>query len=317
MSKFKRNIKEYFSLVIIPTSHAKPISINIPIRLIKWSFFVFVVVGVFAVISLSFSIRTSLKLTEYEKLKSEKVHGNKQLLEYTEEIDRIQKDLVSLSIKEQQIKKMLGQSSKKKQKNEAADSEKKYQKLIAQLKSNPDYVDADKLTRIFEKKTSFIKKELYKRKSSYIDLYSTVKKEQTRFAFTPSIWPVHGPIRSGFGLRAHPREFHRGLDIGGSIGTPIKAAANGRVKFAGWYSGYGLTIIIDHGHGYQTLYAHLSRINVKKGQMVQKENRIGALGSTGFTTGPHLHYEVHQFGVAIQPNKFLKLDMFTAANNIW
>ena len=317
MSKFKRSVKEYFSLVIIPNSHTKPISINVPIKVIHWAFFTIVIITVLTTIGIFFSVKTSLNLTDYEKLKSEKEINNQQLIEYSQEIDRIQKDLKTLATREEQIKKMLGRNSKKKLKNEIVATDKNQQKLLSAINENSEYIDTDKFKKIFSSQTTSIKKELNKKKSAYIEMFNAVKNIKSRFDNTPSIWPVVGPIRSQFGFRTYPREFHRGLDIGGPIGVPIKATASGRVKFAGWFSGYGLTIILDHGHGYQTLYAHLSKINVRKGQSIQKGNRIGALGSTGFTTGPHLHYEVRQFGVAIAPNKFLKLDMLTAENKVW
>ncbi len=113
---------------------------------------------------------------------------------------------------------------------------------------------------------------------------------------TPSIWPTFGYMTAGFGERLHPvygkKEFHRGIDIANHPGTSVYAAAYGRIEFAGWKDGYGYTIIIDHGYGYKTKYAHLKNIYVKVGTYVRRGELIGTIGSTGLTTGPHLHYEV-------------------------
>lgn len=122
-------------------------------------------------------------------------------------------------------------------------------------------------------------------------------------------WPCSGPITSGFGWRIHPitgqREFHEGLDIGASYGSPVKAAGSGTVTFTGWMSGYGKIIIISHGNNVETRYAHLSSIKVSNGQRVSAGEVIGYVGQTGDATGPHLHFEVRVKGVAQDPRKYL------------
>jgi murein DD-endopeptidase MepM/ murein hydrolase activator NlpD len=123
------------------------------------------------------------------------------------------------------------------------------------------------------------------------------------------IWPVVGRITSGFGYRIHPihhtRLNHTGLDISRPNGTPIKAADGGRVVMAGWYGGYGKCIIINHGKGHATLYGHLSRLGVSRGTNVGKGQTIGAVGSTGYSTGAHLHFEVRINGRPVNPRRYL------------
>ncbi len=117
--------------------------------------------------------------------------------------------------------------------------------------------------------------------------------------------PVNGPIVSGFGYRVHPIfrrvKFHYGVDIAASHGTPIQAAADGVVVFAGWRRAYGITVILDHGNGLATLYAHCSRVLVSEGQTVKQGDIIALVGSTGLSTGPHLHFEVRRYGEPINP----------------
>jgi murein DD-endopeptidase MepM/ murein hydrolase activator NlpD len=118
-------------------------------------------------------------------------------------------------------------------------------------------------------------------------------------------WPVSGTITSPFGWRSNPfggsPEFHQGLDIAAPSGTTVTAAASGSVIMAQWYGGYGNYILIDHGGGYSTGYGHLSAIYVSNGQAVKRGQAIGAVGSTGASTGPHLHFEVRIDGKPVDP----------------
>ena len=103
-------------------------------------------------------------------------------------------------------------------------------------------------------------------------------------------------------------ETHRGLDIKGPMGAQVKAMAKGEVEFAGVKSGFGNCIILKHGNGFETLYGHLSKILIKVGQQIDIGQPIGLIGSTGRSTGPHLHYEVHRYGQKINPESFLNLN---------
>lgn len=141
------------------------------------------------------------------------------------------------------------------------------------------------------------------------ELLATLRSNQGFFASTPSIWPTDGWVTSGFGYRRSPftdrREFHKGLDISGPTGTPVYAAAKGKIVSSGRDGAYGLTVSIDHGSGIVTNYAHLSSIAVKDGQNVSRGELIGNMGSTGRTTGPHLHYEVRLNGIPVDPMRYI------------
>ncbi len=131
---------------------------------------------------------------------------------------------------------------------------------------------------------------------------------------TPSILPTVGWVTSGFSRsRFHPIHNrpmpHQGVDISAPRGTPIFAAAKGRVVQAGWNVGYGLTVVVDHGYGYTTLYGHASKLLVQQGQLVSRGDVIAQVGSTGIATSPHLHYEVMRYGTVQNPTNFILPDL--------
>jgi murein DD-endopeptidase MepM/ murein hydrolase activator NlpD len=134
----------------------------------------------------------------------------------------------------------------------------------------------------------------------------------------PSLMPVANPaMTSGYGMRIHPvlgvRRGHRGIDLASPIGTPIHAAADGVISRADWFSTYGLYVSIEHGGQIETRYGHMSRLNVAAGQSVHKGDIIGYVGTTGRSTGPHLHYEVRIAGVAVNPLPYLQGDVHAAS----
>jgi murein DD-endopeptidase MepM/ murein hydrolase activator NlpD len=123
------------------------------------------------------------------------------------------------------------------------------------------------------------------------------------------LWPVNGIITSGFGNRVDPVTgafvgFHPGVDIAAPIGTPIHAAQSGTIAYAGWEEGYGNYTCIDHGGGFATCYGHQSKILVTVGQVVVRGQLIGLVGSTGYSTGPHCHFETRVNGVPVNPMQY-------------
>ncbi len=127
----------------------------------------------------------------------------------------------------------------------------------------------------------------------------------------PSIVPVDGAaLTSGYGMRWHPvlggRRAHKGVDLAEPVGTPVRASADGVVSKAEWFSSYGLFVSLEHGGNIQTRYGHMSRLNVASGQSVHKGDIIGYVGSTGRSTGPHLHYEVRIAGTAVSPIPYMQ-----------
>lgn len=141
------------------------------------------------------------------------------------------------------------------------------------------------------------------------EVYETNENSLSYWASSPSLWPVKGWLTSGFGYRYSPWggrvKMHKGIDIAAPIGTNIMAPSDGVVVFSGGKGGYGNTVIIDHGYGIKTLFGHTSQLFVSEGEEVRRGEKIAAVGSTGSSTGPHLHYEVHVDGIPTDPMNYI------------
>jgi murein DD-endopeptidase MepM/ murein hydrolase activator NlpD len=146
-------------------------------------------------------------------------------------------------------------------------------------------------------------------KESFNNIVQYLDEKKFLREHTPSIIPVHGWFMSGFGYRIDPFtgqvKMHEGLDIAAPPGTPIIAPADGTVKFAGERRGFGLTLELDHGYGYTTLYGHCQRIDVEEGNKVTRGDVIAHVGNTGKSTGPHLHYEVRVSQIPVNPIHYI------------
>ena len=164
------------------------------------------------------------------------------------------------------------------------------------LADNQSQRTGENSLEVLKENLDLLEKEAPESRAELERLLRDLKEFSTEYDHTPTIWPCHGRITSGFGGRVHPitRKFtqHTGVDIKVRTGTQVRATANGVVVFSGYRQGYGWTVIVSHGYGYQTLYAHNSKLNVSVGQRVSRGTVIAFSGSSGTSTGPHLHYEV-------------------------
>ncbi len=167
------------------------------------------------------------------------------------------------------------------------------------------------------RKVDLLYRNLYVQNNSFDELVDLAYQQEDRIKHLPAIQPVSNKdlkhTASGYGWRVDPiyntRKFHEGMDFSAAIGTPVYATGNAVVKETGWQQGYGNTIVLDHGYGYITRYAHLSQILVSKGQQVVRGENIGKVGNTGKSTGPHLHYEVIYKGQVQNPVNYYFMDL--------
>jgi murein DD-endopeptidase MepM/ murein hydrolase activator NlpD len=154
--------------------------------------------------------------------------------------------------------------------------------------------------------------EATRQEQSLQDLQTYFQNQKVRLASTPSVWPTRGWVTSDFGNRLDPytadRVMHHGLDIAAPYGKDVLSPSDGIVVFSGLEGGYGNVLVIDHGYGVKTRYGHLAQIDVKAGERVSRGQKLGSVGNTGRSTGPHLHYEVRVNGVPENPRKFILED---------
>lgn len=181
---------------------------------------------------------------------------------------------------------------------------------LAQLPYGKLIAETSKLADILENKVKI-------QKNSLKEIEVTAKKSVEDLARIPAVQPVNNKgldiLTSGFGMRKHPvlgiHRMHTGLDFKVKVGTPVYATADGVVEFAGVQNGYGNVIIINHGNGFKTLYGHLSRHKVRKGQKVKRGDEIALSGNTGISSGPHVHYEVIKDNKKIDPAPYFYHDL--------
>lgn len=228
------------------------------------------------------------------------------------------KRIQSLKAKAQHIAALKAQVENQKRMIESSIREINSQRASIQnsIAANKSMIERLKKDKAYYEKTE---KELAKQSANIQSMIAKLSKNtggssQVKITSTGFIRPISGPITSPFGHRIHPifksRIFHSGIDIGGPNGGAIKASNDGKVIYSGWYGGYGKVVILDHGivngQPITTLYAHMSSIGVSNGQMVKKGQTLGREGSTGYSTGPHCHFEVRVNGKPVNPLNYVR-----------
>ena len=188
---------------------------------------------------------------------------------------------------------------------------------------NLEGFDNSKLIKKLTKEVDVLSKQMVVQSKSLDEIVALAKEKKDMLASIPAILPIEKGdfyVASGYKMRMHPilkiKKFHKGMDFTSAAGTPIYASGNGRVSRAQRSSTFGKVVYIEHGYGYKTIYAHMSKMKVRRGQEVKRGDLIGFVGSTGLSVSPHLHYEVHKNGRPLNPINFyygnLTLDEFAA-----
>ncbi len=314
----KPDNREY-TIKIIPHQGETVHSIRLPIRLLKYGAVslgigALLFVGAFSYAAYS-TFAAQNDASEIGQLRQVNNIQQEQLLQLSKKANALQDELDQLTQMENELRKMSGagtsDGSDGASGNEGAGGTHNGQ--------GGPYVEPD--MQNVSTALDNIEKNIAQRKASLEKLKQVMKEQQDQLAAMggipagsvggvggniPSIWPARGDVSSPYGLRWGGSDFHPGMDIANDYGTPIVATADGVVTTAGWNSGgYGNMVDIDHGNGIMTRYGHAQQVVVSAGQHVRKGQVIAYMGSTGFSTGPHVHYEVRINGQTVNPVGYL------------
>lgn len=295
---------EYINIMIIPDSkhEVKSIKINKSILKVTIAASMVILAGLFSTIFYFAGTYTYLYATIKEKdkiisLKDQKIYQisnikksqDEKIAMLNDNAKKVNEKIKSLDDLEQKVRRMVG--------------------LNPQETSRGGITrDSRKLT-YDDKTTNELANEIDNKTNDYKNLINDISNRLDYLNSLPSSYPVSGNITSKFGGRTSPygenSEFHPGIDIAVGYGTPVKAAGKGIVSYAGWLSGYGNVVMINHGYGITSVYGHNSQLLVKVGQAVNRGDVIAKSGSTGRSTGPHVHFEVRLNGNPVDPMKYL------------
>jgi murein DD-endopeptidase MepM/ murein hydrolase activator NlpD len=294
-SKFSRHIKyipelkgrrmkqQYFILVLAHSLHGRLRRIHIPHQVL-YVVLALAMVGGFSIFGfVSSYARMAWKVANYNSLRQEADQLRARYQNLQKVVNQTNEQLASLEIFANEVSVAYGIKEKLEGPSDIA-SEGKLVPTFSESLDEYNYLRSSNLSR-----------------SSYARRWHLNTK--------PSIWPVDGPLMSSFGQRSDPFSgegaWHAGVDISAPSGTSVRATADGVVTFADRFSTYGRLVVIDHGNGFETYYAHLSRIDVLEGQEIRQGEFLGAVGATGRVTAPHLHYEVRIHKAPVNPYRYL------------
>lgn len=279
--------KEYFVVVLAHSLHGRLRRIHIPHQAV-YAILVLAVVGCFSVFGFVASYaRMVWKVANYNALRREADNLRTRYQNLEKQVSQTNQQLASLQLYAREVSIAYG---------------------IKQKLEGPTDISAEgKLVPTFAES---LQDYNFLQSASSLALQSRFA-VRMRMVSTPNLWPVNGRLMGAFGKRTDPlsgegTEFHTGVDISAPPGTPVRATADGIVVSSGWSGGYGRLVIVDHGGGVQTYYAHLARFHVQTGQEVRRGELVGEVGSTGRVTAPHLHYEVRIGGAPVNPYRYLK-----------
>ena len=309
-----------FTIKIVPDVSDTIHTIHLSAKMAKIGIASFSVALVLFIGMFSYGIYTTFFVrsddAELERLRQVSGMQQEQLLQLSKKADGLQQELDELTQMENELRRMSGTAGAADAAAVPADAA---NAAAAQDGQGGPYMGPD-LQNVGAALTN-LETRLAVRRASLQQLKQVLEEEQQEFAAllpntpyalkgvsitVPSIWPARGEVSSPFGLRWNGSDFHPGIDIANDFGTPIVATADGIVTDAGWNAGgYGNKVDIDHGNGIMTRYGHAQSIVVRPGQQVRRGQIIAYMGSTGFSTGPHVHYEVRINGEPVNPAPYL------------
>jgi len=259
------------TILLVPHSRRRSVSIRVPVAAVAASVCLFLIGTAFVVV-------ISVRAVEYRRMQERLSFVSAQFLEMKETM---------LSLKE---------------------AEKDFRKLFS-LKSKTAVLESEIPGDTGSLDMAVLRKQIEAAMESVTEIRGYLAEQKDIHLATPLGWPVAGTISSSYGYRYHPvheeKMFHTGVDISVPSGSDVKATANGIVSFAGWTENSGIVVVVEHGHGFSTAYAHNRKALVRVGQRIARGEVIALSGSTGVSTGPHVHYEIWKNGRHTDPAGFL------------
>lgn len=298
---FWKRFDTHFTLVIIPNNEGEVRRLSVPGKLLL-TFVICAGLLILAILTASYEYWSSRQdLANVRAIKAENEEKAKALEAMSERLLELEKKNMSLENKQEQIKKIMGI-------NENPESGHSVQPsrggvggvMLQRYYRSPEILNLE---------ADLLDNRQQRQLQTAEELLRIAREKADYFRSMPNYWPVIGEITSGFGWRKNPfgrgEEYHHGLDIAADRGTPVRAAADGTVIYAAWKKGYGRLIIVKHQNGLATWYGHNSAIKVKVGDRVKKGQVISEVGSSGRSTGPHVHFEIQKNGQSINPLLYL------------
>lgn len=274
MHRFKPWLKRLLTpvtIMLIPHTRTGPINLKMPLALLA-------ILGLFAVVGGIYTVSLTFHAVDYFVMK-------RKYIDMAGQLQSVQGTILALKQAEAEFKQILSSGSRKKVLDTVAPAK------------NDGSIDINEL-----------KQQIDESMRSVSEIRQYLARQRDLYRATPQGWPVEGRLSSGFGMREHPKygtqRFHSGVDLSSSRGDSVRATADGIVSVAGFGSGNGNIVVIEHGQGYSTVYAHNDHNIAKVGQTVKRGEQVAIAGSTGTTTGVHVHYEVWKNGRPVNPSDF-------------
>lgn len=259
------------TIMLVPHCRTRAVSVRVPILAVAASVCLFFV-------GVAFVVALSAQAVEYQRMKM-------RFSDLSTQFQEMKGTMLSLKQAEKDFRRLFAVQSK------------------SAVLESADFADSGSLDM------EVLREQIDAAMQSVTEIRKYLSEQKDIYLATPTGWPVKGPLSSPYGNRIHPMRhetrFHSGVDISAPAGTGVKATANGIVTFAGWTENSGIVVVVEHGQGYNTAYAHNKVALVRVGQRVSRGEVISSSGSTGISTGPHVHYEIWKNGRHTNPVGFL------------
>jgi len=300
-----------FHIVVFPSATSRPRRFSIKRRTVRVLLLATVVAVVLEALFLVQYVTRSGEIWELETLRSEAIQHRQQATTLSSAMEDLRKQVSNMREVNVRLRVMLGLDPPKVPPSPLGLGGKEESRVVLPSAGGMGG-EGESLSEVvaqLQQKLTWLREEAVIQERYLHELTGIVGERRAQWASTPSIWPVRGWVSSGFGRRVSPftgeDTMHGGLDISAPMSTLVKAPAAGTVIAVGPEKSLGTVIVLSHGYGFKTLYAHLSKLRVKTGQTVKRGDIIGEVGNTGLSTGPHLHYEIELKGTAIDPTKYI------------